>query len=147
MTQDTYTVAIGSDHAGYALKEKIKEFLSEKGYAFQDFGTHSEDSTDYPDHIHPLAAAIDKGEYKYGIIMCGSGNGVSITANKYPGVRAALCWNQEIAYLARAHNDANVLALPARYISPEEALEAVDVFFMTAFEGGRHADRVHKISP
>ncbi len=146
MTQTLHSVAIGSDHAGYALKEIIKKYLSDLGHAVRDYGTDSEESADYPDYIHPLAEAVDKGEYAFGIIMCGSGNGASMTANKHRGVRAALCWTPEIAYLARAHNDANVLALPARFIEEEEALETVHIFLTAGFEGGRHHERVRKIA-
>ncbi|TVR42401.1 MAG: ribose 5-phosphate isomerase B [Bacteroidia bacterium] len=145
MSQHTGKIGLGSDHAGYLLKELIKEKLVEKGFEVRDFGAFSEDSADYPDHIHPLCRVIESGELGRGIIMCGSGNGVSITANKYAGIRAALSWNPEIARLARAHNDANVLALPARFIDTKDALQAVDAFLDTPFEGGRHTGRVKKI--
>ena len=138
-------IALGSDHAGYVLKQQIRDYLVKEGYEPVDYGTDSEDSTDYPDHIHPLAGDIDRGTLHRGIILCGSGNGVSMTANKYQGVRAALCWTPVIARLARAHNDANILALPARHISKEDALEAVRQFLNTPFEGGRHQKRVLKI--
>ncbi len=146
MDQKQEKIAIGADHAGYALKEKIKRHFSERGYVFRDFGTHTDKSTDYPDHIHPLARAVDEGEHAVGVILCGSGNGASITANKHRGVRAALCWEPEIARLARAHNDANIIALPARFIEDGPALEAVELFLRTPFEGGRHQERVRKIS-
>lgn len=146
MDKNRAKIAIGADHAGYWLKEKIKQHLSEKGYSVKDFGTHTDKSTDYPDHIHPLARAVTEGEYSVGIIMCGSGNGASMTANKHQGVRAALCWMPEIAHLARAHNDANIIALPARFIEEAAALEAVDLFLKTPFDGGRHMKRVKKIT-
>lgn len=139
-------IAIASDHAGFLLKEFLKKALEKEGYSFEDFGTHSEESTDYPDYAHPLALSVEKGENKLGILICGSGNGVNMTANKHQGIRSALCWNKEIAALARKHNDANVIALPARFISEDEALEIVNVFLTTAFEGGRHKRRVDKIS-
>ncbi|MGI6717729.1 MAG: ribose 5-phosphate isomerase B [Bacteroidales bacterium] len=139
------TIAIASDHAGYELKEYIKKNFNDK-FNFKDFGTNSSESVDYPDFIHPLAHEIDKGNIKFGIIICGSGNGVSMTANKYPNVRAAICWNTELAALARKHNDANVLALSARFITKETAIEIVKSFFSTDFEGGRHLRRVEKIN-
>lgn len=138
-------IAIASDHAGYFLKELIKGFLNKNNYDVKDYGAHSDMRTDYPDHVHPLAGDMDKGKHKCGIVICGSGNGVNITANKHQGVRAALAWKPEIARLARAHNDANVLALPARFIDEETAIECVLLFLNTPFEGGRHADRVNKI--
>jgi len=119
--------------------------LSSEGYRFRDFGTFSEESVDYPDFIHPLAKAINEGIYQRGIIICGSGNGVSIVANKYPQVRSAICWTNSIAQLSRLHNDANIIALPARFISPEDAMNMVKIFFTTGFEGGRHERRVQKI--
>jgi len=139
------TIAIASDHAGYATKEELKKYLSEMNYNVWDFGTHSEESVDYPDFAHPLAAAIEKGEYELGILLCGSGNGVSITANKHQGVRSALCWIPEIARLAREHNNANVCAIPARFVSVSEAKQIVKAFLDAKFEGGRHARRVEKI--
>ncbi len=138
-------IALASDHAGFELKEKIEKYLKDKGFDVFDFGTHSEESVDYPDFIHPLAHAIEKGEYDLGIIMCGSGNGVAITANKHQGVRAAYCWNEEIARLARQHNDANVCALPGRFIAFDYARVIVDAFLSAEFEGGRHERRVNKI--
>jgi ribose 5-phosphate isomerase B len=138
-------IPIGCDHAGFRLKADLMEKLSSGGYRFRDFGTFSEESVDYPDFIHPLAKAINDGIYSMGIILCGSGNGVSIVANKYPLVRSAVCWTDEIARLSRLHNDANIIALPARFISPEEALNLVKIFFTTDFEGGRHERRVQKI--
>ena len=139
-------IAIASDHAGYQLKEAIKEHFEKKGYDFKDFGTFSEESVDYPDFAHKLAGAIDRQEYERGITLCGSGNGISMAANKHPRVRAALSWNKEIAELARKHNDANVCSLPARYLTQNEALEIIDAFLNTDFEGGRHQRRVEKIS-
>ena len=138
-------IPIGCDHAGFGLKQFIIEKLSLEGYRFRDYGTFSEDSVDYPDFVHPLAKAINEGIYKRGIIICGSGNGVSMVANKYPGVRSAICWTDEITKLARLHNDANIIALPARFISSAEAVNMVKIFFTTDFEGGRHERRVQKI--
>ena len=138
-------VLIASDHAGYELKENLKDYFSEKFY-FDDFGTFSTKSVDYPDFIHPLANEISKDSSKKGIILCGSANGVSMVANKHENVRAALCWEVEIAELARKHNDANILALPARFIDFEKAVEIVNTFFVTDFEGGRHQLRVNKIN-
>lgn len=139
-------IALGADHAGFQYKEGIKKFLGENGYELIDFGTDSEASVDYPDFIHPLAEAIEKGKADIGIIFCGSGNGVAMTANKHNHIRAALCWNKELARLARAHNNANVLAIPARFIALEWAQEMVDKFIHTDFEGGRHGKRVEKIA-
>jgi ribose 5-phosphate isomerase B len=139
-------IAIGSDHAGFKMKEYIIAHLKQEGYQFQDFGTNSEESVDYSDYIHPLAKAIDEGLIKKGIILCGTANGVAITANKYRKVRAAVCWNEQVVKLSRQHNDANILALPARFVSCEEALNFVRLFFSTDFEGGRHERRVQKIS-
>lgn len=139
-------IPIASDHAGYELKEKIKQFLLSKNIETKDFGTFSSESVDYPDYAHKVGAAINRNEYKRGIVICGSGNGVQMTVNKYPGVRCALCWNEEIASLARQHNDANILSLPARFIPEELALRIVDIFLNTGFEGGRHQRRVEKIS-
>lgn len=146
MTKPPEIIAIGNDHAGYEMKEYLKQKLLEWGFGVKDFGTNSNESMDYPDPVHPLASSIEKGEYTRGIIICGSGNGVSMVANKYPHVRAALCWNGEIAKLARKHNDANVIAIPARFVSNQEATEFVHVFLNTDFEGGRHERRVKKIS-
>lgn len=139
-------IALAADHAGYATKEKIKQFLAEQGYTqVKDFGTHSEASVDYPDFVHPLALAVKNHESDFGIVFCGSGNGVNISANKHTGIRSALCWEREIAELARAHNNANVCAIPARFISEELAKEIVFAFITTEFEGGRHERRVNKI--
>ena len=139
-------IAISCDHAGFELKERIKQVLIEKGYSVKDFGPSTADRMDYPDAIHPLAKAIDLGEIEEGIIMCGSGNGVAMTANKYANVRAGIAWTAELAELTRQHNNANILSLPARFISEEVALECVDKFLSTDFEGGRHAERVAKIA-
>jgi len=139
------TVALGADHAGYSYKEIIRASLESEGYAVLDFGTDSEDSVDYPDFVHPAMEAIEGGKADIGIILCGTGNGVAITANKHTGIRAALCWSEEITQLARQHNDANVLALPTRFISRDEALAMVNTFLSTPFEGGRHSRRVGKI--
>lgn len=136
---------MAADHAGYELKEEIKKYLQEKGITVKDVGTFSNDSVDYPDFAHPLANSIENGEFNYGITICGSGNGISMTANKHQGIRSAICWNEEISELARFHNDANVCALPARFIDTELALKIVDTFFNSEFEGGRHALRVNKI--
>jgi ribose 5-phosphate isomerase B len=140
------TLALGSDHAGYLYKEAIKKWLDKKGLKYQDFGTFSTESTDYPDFAHPVASAVEKGEGTLGILVCGSGNGVCITANKHQGIRAALCWTEELATLARQHNNANVLCLPERFISEEKALAIVDAFLNASFEGGRHERRVGKIA-
>ncbi len=142
---NTKKIVIGSDHAGFEYKEKIIQFLSKAGYEVLDMGTNSAESVDYPDYIHPLAKRIEGGDVSQGIIICGSGNGVAMTANKHQGIRAALSWNEELAILARKHNDANVLAIPARFVSLEKAEEMVKVFLETAFEGGRHERRVRKI--
>ena len=140
-------IIISNDHAGVELKNAVKIFLKEKGYVIKDVGDSSGESVDYPDIIHPLAKEISKSKKKRGIIMCGTGNGVSMVANKYEGARAGLCWNKEIAELIRKHNNANILSLPARFISIKEALEIVRVFLETDFEeGGRHERRVGKIN-
>ena len=139
-------IAIGCDHAGYELKEIVKTHLQKINHTVKDFGTNSSDSVDYPDFAHPLSSAVEKNEFELGILICGSGNGVAITANKHQGIRAAICWTDELAALARQHNNANVLCLPARFISTEVAQKIVDTFLTTAFEGGRHANRVNKIS-
>ncbi len=133
------------DHAGFELKEFLKSTLTERGLEIKDFGTYSSDSVDYPDMIHPLAKEINDGNYEFGIIMCGSANGVSMVANKYPNVRCGLCWEEEIAQLTKQHNNANIIALPARFISKEKALSIVDAYLNTEFEGGRHQKRVEKI--
>ena len=139
-------ILVSNDHAGVQLKNEVKSFLEDKGYVVENLGDNSGESVDYPDIIHPLAQQISENKDKKGIIMCGTGNGVSMVANKYEGVRAGLCWSKEIAELIRKHNDANVLSLPARFISTKEALEIVQVFLETDFEdGGRHERRVEKI--
>lgn len=140
------TLVIGCDHGGYERKGYVVNKLRENGYTVKDMGTHSEESVDYPDFIHPVASGIQSGEYERGIIICGSGNGAQMTANKYSNVRAALCWKKELAELARLHNNANILSIPGRFVSDEEAWEMVDVFIKTCFEGGRHQKRVEKIS-
>ena len=139
-------IAIGGDHAGYEYKGKLVEKLEALGYEVKDFGPFSSASVDYPDYVHPLCSAIESGEFEQGIVICGSGNGVAITANKHQGIRAALCWNEDLASLARQHNNANVLALPARFISYELAEKLAEIFLSTDFEGGRHANRVNKIA-
>lgn len=139
-------LALGSDHAGFAHKEMLRTWLREQGYEIQDFGTYSADSMDYPDVAHPLAKAVEGGEFELGILLCGSANGVCITANKHAGVRGAIAWLPEIAALARQHNNANVLCIPARYVSEEQTREIVLTFLETAFEGGRHQNRVAKIN-
>jgi ribose 5-phosphate isomerase B len=139
-------IAIGSDHAGYDYKEDLISFLEGRGLAFKDFGTHSKDSTDYPDYAHPVAEAVEKGEAAFGILVCGSANGVAITANKHQGIRAAVCWGEELAKLSREHNDANILCIPARFVREGDAEKMVNLFMHTEFEGGRHALRVNKIA-
>jgi ribose 5-phosphate isomerase B len=138
-------IAIGADHAGYLYKAAITQWLHQHHYDVLDAGTNSEDSTDYPDHVHPVANAVESGDAYLGIILCGSGNGVAMTANKHQGIRAALSWNEEIAALARQHNNANILAIPARFVSEDLALSMVQIFLETPFEGGRHQRRVDKI--
>ena len=142
---DNKKIGIASDHAGYQLKEFVIGYLDSKGYDVYDFGTNSEESCDYPDYAHPLAEAIEKGELPRGIAMCGSANGITMTLNKHQGIRAALCWEHEIASLARRHNNANVCTMPARFISTDTAREIVDIFLNTEFEGGRHQARIDKI--
>ncbi|MCS6818879.1 MAG: ribose 5-phosphate isomerase B [Chitinophagales bacterium] len=139
-------IAIGSDHAGFELKQQLIQRLREKGFEVKDFGTYSAESCDYPDIAHPLAQSVDRGESPWGVLICGSANGVAMTANKYPHVRAAIAWNNEVAALARRHNNANILCLPARFISPEEAWQCTLTFFSEPFEGGRHERRVEKIA-
>ena len=138
-------IAIGSDHAGLALKEALKSHLRTLGYGLDDVGTHTADSMDYPDPAHAVARIVAACSARFGILICGSGNGVSITANRHQGIRCALAWNREIAMLARAHNDANILALPARFMVLDEATACVDAFISGEFEGGRHIKRVEKI--
>ena len=141
---DKLKIAIGSDHAGFEYKEQLRSFLKE--YELKDFGTHSLDSVDYPDFAHPVAENVENNHFDLGILICGSAQGVAITANKHQGVRAAVCWQKEIAVLSRQHNNANIICLPARFVSIEAAKEMVTIFINTPFEGGRHANRVNKIS-
>ena len=139
-------IAIGSDHAGFSLKEFIKDYLQSKDHQVTDHGAYSEERADYPDYAHPTACQLISGEVDLGIVICGSGNGINMTVNKYAQIRSALCWTEELAALARQHNNANVLALPARFISKEVAIACVDAFLGSDFEGGRHEARVAKIS-
>lgn len=139
------TIGICSDHAGFPLKQHVKQWLEAKGLAYKDFGTYTEESCDYPDYAHPMAEAIEQGECYPGIAICGSGQGISMTLNKHQGIRCALCWEPELAALSRKHNDANVLAMPGRFISNEQADAIMEAFFSTDFEGGRHLRRVQKI--
>ena len=139
-------LAMGSDHAGYDLKLVLKTLLESQGHEVNDYGTDSAESTDYPDYAHPVASAVESGEYDLGILLCGSGNGINMTANKHQGIRSALCWTPEIAEMARLHNNANVLAIPARYISEDTAKEILKTFIENEFEGGRHERRVNKIA-
>lgn len=139
-------IPIACDHGGFEMKQYLLKKLGTLGYKLKDMGTHSTESVDYPDFVHPLASAINNGDFKLGIILCGSGNGAQMTANKYAGVRAALCWNLEQAQLAREHNNANIISLPGRFIEKELAMEMALTFLNTDFEGGRHQRRVEKIS-
>jgi ribose 5-phosphate isomerase B len=139
-------IAIGNDHAGTEYKFEIIKHLEEKGHKVINFGTNSNESMDYPDAIHPTADAVESGEVELGIILCGSGNGAQMTANKHQGIRAALCWNNELVSLTRKHNNSNVLTIPARFVSLQQAIGFVDIFLTTEFEGGRHEGRVNKIS-
>jgi ribose 5-phosphate isomerase B len=139
-------LVIGSDHAGFEYKEAIKETLAAMGWKVEDKGTYSTDSTDYPDFAHPVAAMVEEGKAPAGILICGSGNGVCMTANKHKNVRAALCWNEELASLSRQHNNANILCIPARFMELSDAKKMTETFLSTAFEGGRHEKRVQKIS-
>jgi len=139
-------IPIGSDHAGYETKQILINYLESLGHEVKDYGCFSDQSIDYPDYAHPVAEHVESSPGSLGILLCGSGNGISMTANKHQSIRCALCWTNEIAELARLHNDANIIALPARFISSEEAKEIVNTFLTTAFEGGRHATRVAKIS-
>lgn len=140
------TISLGCDHAGFDYKDAVKALLTERGIEIADFGTHSQESVDYPDFAHPASSLVNEGVASLGILLCGSGNGVAMTANKYEGVRAALCWNKELAALARLHNNANMICIPVRFIEESTALEMVSAFLDTAFEGGRHGRRVDKIS-
>lgn len=139
-------VAIGADHAGFEYKERLKKYLQKNGYDVKDFGTNSPESADYPDFAHPVSEAVENKEFELGVLVCGSANGVAITANKHQGIRAAICWNEELAALSRQHNDANIVCLPARFVSYELAEKITDRFLKEKFEGGRHAKRVNKIS-
>jgi ribose 5-phosphate isomerase B len=138
-------VAIGGDHAGYVYKNALIAFLEKNGWICKDFGPYSDASVDYPDYAHPVADAVEKGEAAWGILICGSANGVAITANKHQGIRAAICWNEEVAMLARQHNNANILCIPARFVQEELAEKMTVLFMQTPFEGGRHEKRVEKI--
>jgi len=144
-TNTIMKIAIASDHAGFEMKQHLLEVLKSKGHKLKDFGSYTKESSDYPDYAHPLAQTIENKEYDVGISLCGSGNGISITANKYAGIRSAICWDVKIAELARKHNDANICALPARFLDEKKAEEIVDVFLTTGFEGGRHQRRIDKI--
>ena len=139
-------IAIGCDHAGFDCKEDLISVLEGEGRAFTDFGTYNKDSVDYPDFAHPVATAVEKGEAAFGILLCGSANGVAMTANKHTGIRAAICWGEELAELARKHNNANIICIPARFITDGEAEKMLDTFMNTEFDGGRHERRVEKIS-
>lgn len=139
------SIAIGADHAGVDYKDAAVKWLQEKGFQVKDFGTHGTSSVDYPDFAHPTAAAVENGEAAFGILFCGSANGVAITANKHQGIRAGLCWENEVAKLVRLHNDANLICIPARFVALPYALQMLETFMNTAFEGGRHANRVGKI--
>lgn len=139
-------IAIGCDHAGYEYKAALAKWLQEKGYTVKNFGTDSPDSVDYPDFAHPTASSVEKGETAFGILLCGSANGVAITANKHQNIRAGLCWENEVASLVRKHNDANIICIPARFVSIDAAKEMIETFVNTEFEGGRHANRVNKIA-
>jgi len=139
-------VAVGSDHAGFNYKEAVISFLDGKNVMWKDFGTYSSDSVDYPDFAHPVAKAVENNEVAFGILICGSANGVAITANKHQNIRAAICWGEELAELARKHNDANVICIPARFVREKLVEKMLDVFMHTEFEGGRHQNRVSKIS-
>jgi len=142
--QKTYKIAIGADHAGFEYKALLMAHLS--AHEIKDFGTYSSDSVDYPDFAHPVAAAVESGAFDFGILICGSANGVAITANKHQQIRAAICWENELAALARQHNNANILCIPARFVSTELAKTMADTFLATPFEGGRHENRVKKIA-
>jgi len=145
MNSDDVPVAICSDHAGYELKESILDWFSEENIPFTNFGTYSPDSCDYADFAHPMAESIEEEESNMGIAICGSGQGMSMTLNKHQGIRAALCWNKEIATLARQHNNANICCLPARFVDKETAIEIIRIFFSTEFDGGRHQTRIEKM--
>jgi ribose 5-phosphate isomerase B len=139
-------IAIGSDHAGFDIKEDLISFLDRKGMAYKDFGTYSKDSVDYPDFAHPVATAVENGECAFGVLLCGTANGVAITANRHPGIRAALCWGEEIAKLVRQHNNANIICIPGRFVREGDAEKMLEIFMTTSFEGGRHQRRVEKMA-
>lgn len=139
-------IAVGNDHAGYEIKLVVMDWLKKKGYEIKNFGTDSPDSVDYPDFVHPVADAVEKGEFDLGVLVCGSGQGVSFTANKHQGIRAALCWMPEIAQLARSHNNANILCIPGRFVDRGTAEDILEEFFSTDFEGGRHQKRIDKVA-
>lgn len=138
-------IAVASDHAGYDLKNLIVEHLKANGYSIKDFGCFSNESCDYADYAHPLAVAIERGELRRGLVFCGSGNGINMTVNKHQGIRSAICWNSELASLARHHNDANICSMPARFISNEDAIGITDIFLSEPFDGGRHLKRINKV--
>jgi ribose 5-phosphate isomerase B len=138
-------IAIGNDHAGYELKLVLADWLKEQGYDVKDYGTDSSEAADYPDIMHPVAGLVEKGEFDFGVLICGSGQGASITANKHQGIRATLCWMPEIAALARSHNDANIICLPGRFLEKDTAIEILKVFLDTSFDGGRHQRRIDKV--
>jgi ribose 5-phosphate isomerase B len=139
-------IAIGSDHAGFDHKEVLKKWLADNGYEIKDFGTYSKESADYPDFAHPVAEAVEDNQFELGVLICGSANGVAMAANKHQGIRAAICWNEEVAGLSRQHNNANIVCLPARFVSFDLAIKITDRFLHESFEGGRHQRRVAKIS-
>jgi ribose 5-phosphate isomerase B len=145
MAEKQNIIPIGSDHGGFGLKQHLIKTLSKAGFQFKDFGTYDESSVDYPDFIHPVAAGVNSGEFEKGVIICGSGQGANMTANKYPNVRSALLWDEEQTALTRRHNDANIIALPGRFIDFDLAVKMVKLFMQTAFEGGRHMKRIEKI--
>ncbi len=140
------TIAIACDHAGYELKEQVCTFLLKYDYVIKDFGTYSDNRVDYPDYAHPMTKSVQKGEYDFGIAICGTGNGINMVANKYKDIRSAVCWCVDIAVMARSHNNANICSLPARYITIEEAKNIIDSFLNTEFDGGRHLTRINKIN-
>ena len=146
LNQFTMKISIGNDHAGPDYKKAIVQYLESKGHEVTNYGTDTEASVDYPDFGHPVASDVENGKADFGIVICGSGNGIAMTVNKHAGVRAGLCWTKEIAYLTRLHNDANIVSIPARYTSIQQAVEIVETFLETAFEGGRHQNRVNKIA-
>ncbi len=138
-------IAIGNDHGGYEMKLVILEWIKNQGYELKNFGTDSPESVDYPDYVHPLADAVEKDEFDFGVLICGTGQGMSFTANKHQGIRAALCWNMEISRLSRQHNNANILCLPGRFIGDKEGIDILKTFLETKFEGGRHQNRINKV--